>query len=77
MFFQDHMSRGVYVWHMQYKHVCIWLTCVVETAVGERQQWGVEGVLRVPQDGIMLIDVLHNLWIEFILLYKNNAHKHM
>lgn len=50
--------------------------CVVEAAVGERQQWGVEGALRVPQDGIMLIDVLHNLWIEFILLYKNSAHKH-
>lgn len=49
---------------------------MVEAAVGERQQWGVEGALRVPQDGIMLIDVLHNLWIEFILLYKNSTHKH-
>ncbi len=52
------------------------LTCVVEAAIGERQEWGIEGALRVPQDGIMFVDVFYNLWIEFILLYKNTTHKH-
>lgn len=47
------------------------LTCVVEVTVGERQQWGVKRALRVPQDRIMLIDVLHNLGIEFIFLDKH------
>lgn len=44
------------------------LTCVLQAAVGEGQQRGVQGSLGVLQDGVMLVDVLHHLGVELILL---------
>ena len=50
--------------------VCVLLTCVVQAAVGERQQGGVERTLCVSEDGVVLVDVLHNLRIKLVLLQR-------
>lgn len=45
---------------------------MLQAAVGEGQQRSVQGALGVLQDGIVLVDVLHYLWVELIFLqYKN------
>lgn len=44
------------------------LTGVLQAAIGEGQQRGVQGALGVLQDGIVLVDVLHYLRVELILL---------
>lgn len=44
------------------------LTCVLYASIGERQQGRIQGTLRVLQDGVVLVDVLHHLGVELILL---------
>lgn len=47
---------------------CKILTCVLQAAVGEGQQRSVQGALGVLEDGIVLVDVLHHLRVELVLL---------
>ena len=54
---------------------CELLTCVLQAAVGEGQQRSVQGALGVLQDGIVLVDVLHNLRVELILLKYTSEKK--
>lgn len=51
------------------------LTCVLQAAVGEGQQRGIEGPMDVLQDGIVLVDVLHHLRVELVLLKDNGRNK--
>lgn len=48
--------------------ICKILTRVLKAAIGEGQQWSIQGALGVLQDGIVLVDVLHYLRVELILL---------
>lgn len=41
---------------------------MLQVAVGEGQQRGVQGALGVLENGVVLIDVLHYLRVELILL---------
>ena len=41
---------------------------MLQAAVGEGQQRSVQGALGVLQDGIVLVDVLHHLGVELVLL---------
>lgn len=41
---------------------------MLQAAIGEGQQRGVQWALGVLQDGIVLVDVLHHLRVELILL---------
>lgn len=47
---------------------CWTLTCVLQAAIREGQQRSIQGALGVLQDGIVLVDVLHDFRVEFILL---------
>lgn len=44
------------------------LTCVFCASIWERQQGSIQGALCVLQDGVVLVDVLHHLGVELILL---------
>lgn len=46
---------------------------MLQAAVGEGQQRSVQGALGVLQNGIVLIDVLHYLGVELILLKYNKG----
>lgn len=41
---------------------------MLQAAVGEGQQRSVQGALGVLEDGIVLVDVLHHLRVELVLL---------
>lgn len=41
---------------------------MLQAPIGEGQQRGIQGALGVLQDRIVLIDVLHHLRVELILL---------
>lgn len=49
---------------------------MLQAAVGEGQQRSIQGALGVLQDGIVLVDVLHYLRVELILLkYRRDKKK--
>lgn len=51
---------------------------MLQAAIGEGQQRSVQGALGVLQDGIVLVDVLHYLGVELILLkYKSDFKKNI
>lgn len=50
---------------------------MLQAAVGEGQQRSVQGALGVLQDGIVLVDVLHYLGVELILLQYKNKQKYI
>lgn len=41
---------------------------MLQAAIREGQQRSIQGALGVLQDGIVLVDVLHDFRVEFILL---------
>lgn len=48
------------------------LTADVDVSVGQGQQWRVERVVTVAQDGVPLIDLLHHLGVQTVLLWIQN-----
>lgn len=48
---------------------------MLQAAVGEGKQRSVQGTLGVLQDGIVLVDVLHYLGVELILLMNTSGEK--
>lgn len=45
---------------------------MLQAAVRKGQQRSVQGALSVLQDGVVLVDVLHYLWVELILLVQTS-----
>lgn len=48
---------------------------MLQAAIGEGQQRGVQWALGVLQDGIVLVDVLYHLRVELILLKYTSGEK--
>ena len=49
------------------------LTVEVDVSVGQRQEWRVQRVVGVPQDGVPLVYLLHHVRVQAVLLEKNGA----
>lgn len=49
------------------------LTVEVDVPVGQRQQWGVQRVLGVAQDGVALVDLLHHIRVQAVLLASGQS----
>lgn len=48
------------------------LTAEVDVSVGQRQQRRVQRVVAVAQDGVPLVDLLHHLRVETVLLHRGD-----
>lgn len=50
--------------------IWVWLTCEVDVSVGQRQQRRVQRVVAVAEDGVPLVDLLHHLQVQTVLLQR-------
>lgn len=49
------------------------LTVQVDVPVGQRQERGMQGVLGVAEDGVPLVNLLHHVCIQAVLLENKGA----
>lgn len=48
---------------------------MLQAAIGEGKQWGIQGALGVLQNRVVLVDVLHYLRVELVLLKYTHTKK--
>lgn len=52
---------------------CGRLTVEADVPVGQGQEWGVQGVVCVTENGVPLVDLLHHIRVEAVLLEDRGA----